>query len=229
MEIVLGVTSGESLTKSNDIFAAPYDPYAVTEVTLHSLDDEVATPRGQVIVGTPQSVTVDEVTSAAAAGNTGDGTLTLADPAYGEGVKAGVYKVVFVAEDTDLGSFIVEDPDGIIVGTGTVGVAFDGLVKFTVADGTADFIVGDMFNITVAMTATGDGYILLETAEGHDFVASPIAGVVLNEIPAGYEEAQALIITKGRFIKSKLTPSNIPTGVYNLGNIIIDSELTQGV
>lgn len=88
----------------------------------------------------------------------GKGALTLADPAYGDGVKAGVYKVVIVEPATDGGAFVVEGPDGVIVGNGTVGVAFDGPVKFTLADGSSDFAAGDTAKVTVAIAdgaATG--------------------------------------------------------------------------
>lgn len=51
------------------------------------------------------------------------------------------------------GVFSLTDPDGIALAPGTVGVAYDSVLRFTVADGTPDFIVGDGFNITVARSA----------------------------------------------------------------------------
>lgn len=80
----------------------------------------------------------------------GKGALTLADPAYGAGVKEGTYRVVIVEPAGNAGSFVVEDPDGVIVGSGNVAVAFDGVVKFTLADAT-DFVVGDTALIHVAI------------------------------------------------------------------------------
>lgn len=80
---------------------------------------------------------------------TGNGALTLADPAVGAGVKAGVYKVLCVDPETDGGTFAVEDPDGIIIGTAVVGTAFTGVIKFTIADGSTDFIAGSWFPVTV--------------------------------------------------------------------------------
>lgn len=90
------------------------------------------------------------VAQAAAAGNTGNGTMTLADPAFAGTVKAGVYKVVIVEPGSNVGTFVVEDPEGTIVGRGAVATAFDGEVKFTLADGGTDFVAGDTFNITVS-------------------------------------------------------------------------------
>lgn len=94
-----------------------------------------------------------DTAQAAVAGNTGTGTLTLANPAYGTGVKPGVYKVTAIEPGTSGGTFSVEDPDGVQVGIARVGVAFDGVVKFTIADGDPDFVAGDGFNITVTEDA----------------------------------------------------------------------------
>src|SRR5690606_36147513 len=47
------------------------------------------------------------------------------------------------------GTFAVFDPAGVQIGSATVAVAFDGQVKFTIADAT-DFVAGDGFTITVA-------------------------------------------------------------------------------
>lgn len=90
------------------------------------------------------------VTFAAVAGNTGNGVLTLASPAFGAAVQPGVYRVVCIEPATNAGSFQVEAPDGVVIGIARVGVAFDGPVKFTIADGATDFIAGDAFAITVA-------------------------------------------------------------------------------
>lgn len=50
------------------------------------------------------------------------------------------------------GTFSVTDPDGLTVGTGTVGNAFANQIAFTIADGSPDFIVGDGFDVTVDIT-----------------------------------------------------------------------------
>ncbi|CTQ53549.1 hypothetical protein LP7551_02073 [Roseibium album] len=90
--------------------------------------------------------------SAADAGNTGDGVLTMASPAVTTAAKEGVYKVVCTDPATDGGTFEVSDPDGNSVGTATVGSAFGKQVRFTIADGAADFVAGDRFEITVSRT-----------------------------------------------------------------------------
>lgn len=103
----------------------------------------------------------ERATVAQAFSGTGNGVLTLADPASAQDVKAGAYKVVFTEPATDLGRFQVFDPDGNLDGTGIVGTAYTGSVKFTIADGSTDFVVGDTFTLTVTLTYKTVG--LLET------------------------------------------------------------------
>lgn len=93
------------------------------------------------------------VTSTAAAGNVGNGVLTLAGTPYSADAKVGNYSVVAIEPAADGGSFVVEDPDGVVVGTAKVGVAFNGDVKFTIADGATDFAAGDRFILNVVRNA----------------------------------------------------------------------------
>ena len=88
-------------------------------------------------------------------GNTGAGLMTLADPAYGTGGSApvaGVYKVRCKTAAANGGVFSVVDPNGTVLADATVGVAYNGPIKFTIADGGPDFIVGDGFDVTVTIT-----------------------------------------------------------------------------
>lgn len=85
---------------------------------------------------------------AAASGNTGDGAISAI--AAGTAAKEGVYVVTCIEPAANGGTFSVEDPDGVTVGTASVGTAFAGPVAFTIADGTTDFAAGDRFTITVA-------------------------------------------------------------------------------
>jgi hypothetical protein len=86
---------------------------------------------------------------------TGNGVLTRATPAYGAGNKSGPYLVRFVEAAADAGRFNVLDPDLDVVGEGNVGVLFDGPVRFTIADGATDFIVGDTFTLLASTAAEG--------------------------------------------------------------------------
>ena len=94
-------------------------------------------------------ITKGTAASAAVAGNTGNGTIT-ASPTVGAAAKPGVYRVVCIEPAADGGKFSVEDPAGILIGIATVGVEFTTHLTFTIADGSADFVAGDVFTITVA-------------------------------------------------------------------------------
>jgi Bacteriophage lambda head decoration protein D len=94
------------------------------------------------------AVEVGAASATADAGNTGTGTFGTIT--VGAGAKAGVYHLEIIEPGTNAGVFYLEDPDGIEVATGTVGVAFNqGGLAFTLSDAT-DFVSGDGFKITVA-------------------------------------------------------------------------------
>jgi len=87
--------------------------------------------------------------ASAAAGNVGNGAFGAVT--VGEGALPGAYRVTFIEPAAAAGEFTVSDPEGVEIGTGTVGVAFNaGGVGFTIADGATDFAAGDAFVIDVA-------------------------------------------------------------------------------
>ena len=90
---------------------------------------------------------------------TGNGTLTLADPAYGAGVQEGDYVVRLIEAGTDAGAFAVIRPDGTLDGYAVVGVAYDGQVKFTIADGATDFAAAAQFVLAVTIV-DGSGKVV---------------------------------------------------------------------
>lgn len=95
---------------------------------------------GKVAVGT--------ATGAAVSGNTGNGAISAVSA--GATAKAGVYTANLIEPAANGGTFSVEDPDGVNVGTAVVGTPFAGPVNFTIADGATDFVASDRFAITVA-------------------------------------------------------------------------------
>lgn len=131
----------------------------------------VALPSGTVL----GRITVGAITSSAVAGNTGNGTMgTVTGSA---GAKAGVYKLTIVEPAANAGAFIVEDPDGIVIGNGDVAAAFSaGGLAFTLADGATDFAAGDQFNITVA---AGTGKYVKYVSNATD--GSQVAAAVLYQ------------------------------------------------
>lgn len=80
---------------------------------------------------------------------TGNGTMgTLTRQATN--CVAGDWKVRCINAITNGGIFSVVDPNGVSRGTVAVGVAFANGIGFTIADGSTDFAVGDVFTVTVA-------------------------------------------------------------------------------
>lgn len=116
-------------------------------------------------------------TAAADAGNTGDGTMGAIT--VGAGALAGDYVLTITAASTDAGEFEVEDPNGVSVGTGTVGSEFTGGgLTFTLADGAADFAVGDQFVITVDSGSGNYAPLDLSATDGSDVAAAVLYGAV---------------------------------------------------
>ena len=102
-----------------------------------------------VIAGATQAGTA---VSAAVAGNVGNGTMGAVT--ISAGAKVGIYRLIIVEPGANVGTFVVEDPDGNVIGSGAVATAFSaGGLAFTLADGATDFLSGDSFTITVTATA----------------------------------------------------------------------------
>lgn len=121
-----------------------------------------------VLVGAPLAllavaagVTAD---AAADAGNTGNGTIAMEDPAVNSRVKNGVYTVIMTAAT----AFKVEDPHGVEIGIGATGSAFNKEVKFTVTVGGTPMVAGDRFTITVGVENPGDYQAVVWDPDGTD-------------------------------------------------------------
>ncbi len=90
------------------------------------------------------------------AGNTGNGAMGAI--AVAAGTKVGTYKLVIIEPGANVGTFIIFDPDGIPISkAGAVAAAYNsGGLAFTLADGAADFISGDGFDIVVSEVTDGN-------------------------------------------------------------------------
>lgn len=142
---------------------------------------------GKVLAGSP--------TSAPFAGNTGDGAMgavTLGDDAM-----PGIYKVVITEPATNAGAFVVEDPNGVIVGTGNVAAAFAGPINFTLADGSTDFVVGDGFNITVAAGSSKVKEYNPTNTDG----SGVVAGILIEAVDASAADKASVIIVRQAIAK----------------------------
>ncbi|PJK29949.1 head decoration protein [Minwuia thermotolerans] len=138
------------------------------------------------------AVDTADLTAAAVAGNTGNGGITLGDPEFAAGVKAGVYRITCIEAATDGGTFSVEDPDGVEIGVAEVGTEFDGEVVFTIADGGTDFAAGDAFTITVA---EGSGkYVVYDPT--NDDGSQTAAAILYEEADATSADADAVALVR---------------------------------
>lgn len=135
-------------------------------------------------------VTVGAAEGAAAAGNTGDGTLS--DVAVGAAAKPGVYNITCIEPAAGAGAFAVEDPDGVTVGTAHVGTPFAGPVGFTLNAGTTDFAAGDKFTVTVA---AGSGKYKEYNPANADGSETAVA-VLLDNVDATAADQTAVIVAR---------------------------------
>lgn len=92
------------------------------------------------------------VTPAAAAGNTGNGTVGAVT--VDAGATPGTYRALFYAAT----KFQLLDPGGVEVARGSTGVALDGPINFTITAGGTPFAVGDAFTFPVAFAAGSFAY-----------------------------------------------------------------------
>ena len=103
---------------------------------------KLGTVLGKATLGTPLAETL--------VANTGNGTLTVdaVTPLLG-GARKGAYTVECIAAAANGGTFVVFSPDGYSLGMVEVGATFANHIRFAIADGGTDFVVGDGFVITV--------------------------------------------------------------------------------
>jgi hypothetical protein len=161
-------------------FSEGYNNEAVTipansQVNSSKLFD-IGTILGQITVGAATA-------AAKSGGNTGGGALTLdgSTPVLA-GAMPGVYTarctVAAAVIGTHSGLFEVRDPNGRVLGEVQVGGTFADQVKFAIAYATADFVVGDGFDITVA---AGSGKYVAHDEAALDG-SQVAAAVVLNAV-----------------------------------------------
>jgi hypothetical protein len=141
---------------------------------------------GRIIAGSATA-------AAKAGGNTGNGAFTM-DPTtpVKAGAKIGVYTVRAIAAATNAATFQVEDPEGFVLGTVATGGTFDDDIKFTVADGATDFVVGDGFDVTV--TAGTGKYVRLDPS-GNDG-RQIAAGILYHAAAAASADVKTVAIVR---------------------------------
>jgi hypothetical protein len=142
------------------------------------------------------------VVAAKAGGNIGNGALTMdAVTPLLAGAKVGVYSVRCVAAAANGGTFEVQDPEGFVLGNVAVGAAFADDVKFAIADGATDFVVGDGFDITVS---EGSGqYVAYDEAKAPTM---PACAVLYGPAPISAVTQRAVaIVRQAEVAEARLT------------------------
>jgi hypothetical protein len=135
-------------------------------------------------------------------GNTGNGVMTLdASTPVKANAKAGVYRATLITAAANGGVFRVEDPDGFVLGDVAVGATFDDDIKFVIADGATDFIVGDAFSVTVA---PGSGKYVKSLAAATDGSQIPDC-VLVHDTDASAGDKETVAYKGGWFNESRVT------------------------
>lgn len=206
-------SSSDSYSPDN-LLAGDIDDILSELVTLASGQNLVrGTVLGQITIGAAAGVAV--------AGNTGNGAIGAVAIGTAGVPKVGIYRIVCVEPGANVGTFVVEDPDGVIIGKYVVGgAAFNTGITFTIADGAVDFIAGDSFTVTVAEGS--DKYVesLAAATDG-----SQVAKRILQQdCDASAADAEAMVYRRGTFNDSALT-----YGAGHTAATIADSLRLQGI
>lgn len=190
--------------------------------------DEVTLVSGQDVVAGTVLGRIETAGVTSAIVGTGNGAIGTITPSAG--VQEGVYVLKIITATTNSATFEVRDPQGDVIGTGATGVAFSGGgLAFTLADGSTDFIVGDLINITVAAgskkytlhnnaAADGSQNAVAIAYDNYDASAGDLTIVVI----ARHQEVNADKLTW----KSGISAPNKTAAIANLAthNIIVRSN-----
>lgn len=180
------------------------EPTNISDVILSELGMDAS--REQVTVLSGQNLVLGTVIGKATlgalsethAGNTGNGAMTIdaVTPALAN-CQVGVYTVKCIAAAANGGTFEVFDPKGNSLGIVVVAATFENQIKFVIADGGTDFIVGDTFLVTVA---AGTGKVKILTPAALDGTQNA-HGVTIGEYDATAADLQGVAIVREAVLK----------------------------
>lgn len=173
------------------------------------LDDAVAT----VTPGTPVS---------GSGGTVGNGSI--GTPTVDDGAMEGTWYVRITAEGSNVGNFIVERPDGTIDGVGTVAVAYNGQLNFTLADGANDWKEDDYIPIVVSYASKKYKKSVAAATDGSQVPDL----VLLQDADASAADVEAIALETGTVVATALTlgaghsVTSIRPGLRDKGILIDD-------
>lgn len=175
----------------------------VSDVLLYEVGEAVNLVRDNITVASGNAASVvgqvlGQITLAGAtethAGNTGNGVMTIdvTTPVLAN-AQSGVYSVKCITATTNSGTFRVFDPKGDALGDVVVAATFADQIKFVIADGSADFIVGDTFLVTVAVGSQKFVQVAPAALDGSQYAAA----ILITPLAALVADAPAAAITRG--------------------------------
>jgi hypothetical protein len=158
---------------------------------------------GTLLAGAVLGRVLGDATVTAGAGNTvGSGTIN--SVTLGANVKQGRYTVMCIEPASNAGQFMLEDPNGNVVGKVTVAVAYSGQLGFTITDAT-DFVAGDHFFIDVALNDDEDLVQVKQVvAAATDGSQVPYA-ILAHEADASEDPVSVIAYTEGDFALNQIT------------------------
>jgi hypothetical protein len=147
-------------------------------------------------------ITKGAATAAAVAGNTGNGAAGAVT--LGAKAKTGAYTLTCASAAANAGVFKVEDPEGYRLADDlTVAVAYAGdHINLTIADGAADFVVGDAFTVTVAAGSGKVKAIDFAALDGSQAAAGVLTAKVIA--PVGVDALGVAVVRDAIIAASKL-------------------------
>jgi len=195
----------------------------------HELDPQLYRRRGTIKSGSGAlgpltvlgQITTGAATSAAkTGGNTGNGTFVLdvTTPVLA-GAKTGIYTLRCITAATNGGVFRLEDPSGVVLGDVTISGGAGGTVtvaehiKGVITDAGTDFVVGDGFDITVAVGALKYVPIAFAALDG----SQNAAAILMDAVDATSADAEACVLVgHAQIVANQLTwPSGATTNQKN--------------
>ena len=186
-----------ALTYDN-LMAGPY-PVITSNETILSGQSVV---RGELLGKVELNTAIGATVMAADGGNTGAGVSTIdaATPVLA-GAKVGTYTVTCTTAVANLGQFTVSDPNGDVIGLYNVGDTFANEIKFAIADGAADFVVGDFFTVIVLV---GSLKLIPCVSTATDGSQNPY-GIAGEDIDASLADKSGTVFLSGEYNYNQMT------------------------
>ncbi|WP_374648673.1 head decoration protein [Rhizorhabdus sp.] len=175
--------------------------YLGESAALNIVNEEIKVPSGVAkmlpgtilaIVASGTTVVTPGAVVSGSGGVPGNGSIGVVTADVG--APEGTYQVVILNPAANAGAFEVRKPDGTIDGNGTVGVAYNGTINFTLADGSTDFVEDDRIPVVVSRP-NGESYY------PHDPAAADgrqnAAGILYDTVDASTGAKKAVATVNG--------------------------------